>query len=202
MKNYEELNQSERRNYSVLLTTREWEEVRARLFKKEEHTCHLCKQKANWDIHVGHPIGYLVHDIVEDEDDFGLPRLSLRWIKQANPLVLHLHHTYYVRNTLPWNYPDSCFQVLCKSCHEKTHREKTILMYATHKLGESQHLTACIRCNGTGYLAECNYYLDGVCFGCNGAGFEELKNTSTDFTGPFSSGSSDTSSIIEDDLPF
>ncbi len=202
MKNYSDLNTNEKRNYNVLLETLEWNKRRDELFKKEKLTCKICNQKATWEIHAGGHYGYLYREVVESTDEFGRLRLDFKWLKQENPLVLHLHHTYYVRNTLPWDYPDDCFQVLCKNCHEQEHKNKVFRMYASHELGQSQHLTACSKCNGTGYLPEFNYYLDGVCFGCNGAGFEELKNTSTDFTGPFSSGSSDTSSIIEDDLPF
>lgn len=30
---------------------------------------------------------------------------------------LHVHHRYYVSGRLPWEYPDFCFVVLCKTCH-------------------------------------------------------------------------------------
>ena len=31
---------------------------------------------------------------------------------------LHVHHRYYVSAREPWEYPDSAFESLCKSCHE------------------------------------------------------------------------------------
>ncbi len=32
--------------------------------------------------------------------------------------TLHVHHRYYVDGRLPWEYPDFCFQALCRTCHE------------------------------------------------------------------------------------
>lgn len=32
---------------------------------------------------------------------------------------LQIHHNYYEPNTLPWDYPDLCFETLCDLCHSK-----------------------------------------------------------------------------------
>jgi hypothetical protein len=160
-------------SYSELLKCEEWQTLRSLQFAKANHTCKTCNKSVNWDIDTG--IGYFVYELKETTDDWGFPRLTSKLKKVKNPLVLHLHHTYYVRNTLPWNYPDICFETLCEACHKEIHAKKKIHMYASHSLGQSQHLTACERCSGTGYLQEFNYYMDGVCFLCDGAGFEELK---------------------------
>lgn len=32
--------------------------------------------------------------------------------------TLHVHHQYYVSGRAPWEYPDCCYLVLCKTCHE------------------------------------------------------------------------------------
>lgn len=32
--------------------------------------------------------------------------------------TLNIHHRYYVSGRMPWEYPDFCYQVLCKECHE------------------------------------------------------------------------------------
>lgn len=34
---------------------------------------------------------------------------------------LQIHHKYYKKNKLPWEYPNDAFVVLCKNCHEKEH---------------------------------------------------------------------------------
>ena len=36
----------------------------------------------------------------------------------SDKLTLHVHHQYYVKGRLPWEYPEWCFQVLCKTCHD------------------------------------------------------------------------------------
>ncbi len=202
MKSYHELNSSEKKYYSLLLLTKEWIEVRSKQLEKANYTCVLCKEKANWDIHVGGIYGYLVYNLLVKEDQWGIPRPELELKKVENPLVLHLHHTYYVRNTTPWEYPDECFQVLCKNCHENEHKNKKFRMYASHELGQSQHLTPCKKCSGSGYLPHYHYYEDGVCFGCNGAGFEELKNSFNPSTFDLNLGGISSSDNEEDDLPF
>ncbi|MFN4884948.1 MAG: hypothetical protein ACK5HD_01900 [Bacteroidota bacterium] len=160
-------------SYSELLKCREWQSLRREQFAKANNTCKNCKKSINWDF--GIEIGYFAHVLEEDEDEWGIPRFKYKIEKVKDPLILHLHHTYYVRDTLPWDYPDICFETLCEACHKEVHANKKILMYASHELGQSQHLTACERCSGTGYLQEFHYYLNGVCFLCDGAGFEELK---------------------------
>lgn len=35
--------------------------------------------------------------------------------------TLNVHHQYYRKDTLPWDYPDDCFKCLCRSCHETRH---------------------------------------------------------------------------------
>jgi hypothetical protein len=119
-------------------------------------------------------VGYYRYEEGECINEMGIPDFAMNLVKVQNPLVLHLHHTYYVRNTLPWDYPDACFQVLCESCHKSEHLNKTFRMYASHSLGQSQHLTPCDKCFGSGYLPEYDYHMDGVCFRCQGAGFKEL----------------------------
>jgi hypothetical protein len=38
-----------------------------------------------------------------------------------NIAPLHAHHRYYVRDRLPWEYPDSAVITLCSRCHAKAH---------------------------------------------------------------------------------
>lgn len=160
-------------SYSELLKCEEWQTLRRAQFAKANQTCKNCNKSVNWDI--GTDIGYFAYVLEELTDDWGFPRFTSKLKKVKDPLVLHLHHTYYVRDTLPWDYPDICFETLCEACHKEVHAKKKILMYASHSLGQSQHLIACERCYGTGFLQEFHYYMDGVCFLCDGAGFEELK---------------------------
>ena len=47
---------------------------------------------------------------------------------------LQIHHTYYLRDKAhqPWDYPDSCFELLCRDCHEWTHKFNKIPIYDKH----------------------------------------------------------------------
>lgn len=44
---------------------------------------------------------------------------------------LHIHHQYYLNNTLPWEYPNEALQTLCADCHEY---ETTAINKATYQL--------------------------------------------------------------------
>jgi hypothetical protein len=38
--------------------------------------------------------------------------------------TLHVHHSYYTRGKMPWQYPEGSLVALCDSCHEKLHPER------------------------------------------------------------------------------
>lgn len=46
---------------------------------------------------------------------------------------LHVHHTYYLRDRMPWQVPDDCLITLCKSCHKKEHAGKPISSFYRNK---------------------------------------------------------------------
>lgn len=35
--------------------------------------------------------------------------------------TLHVHHTRYIKNANPWDYPNCLLTTLCESCHEALH---------------------------------------------------------------------------------
>jgi hypothetical protein len=46
--------------------------------------------------------------------------------KCGNRENLNVHHLYYVRGNLAWEYPHNALIVLCKECHEKWHNENVV----------------------------------------------------------------------------
>jgi len=87
--------------------------------------------------------------------------------------ALHVHHSYYQENLLPWEYPDSSLQTLCWVCHEEFHTEQTVPFL--DKLGRQfSALTPCTRCYGAGWFPEYKHIEEGICFRCRGAKYEEL----------------------------
>lgn len=36
--------------------------------------------------------------------------------------TLHVHHMYYIKGNLPWEYDDDCLVTLCEDCHAEVNR--------------------------------------------------------------------------------
>jgi hypothetical protein len=83
---------------------------------------------------------------------------------------LHIHHTYYQIDKLPWEYPDSSLQVLCRSCHEEVHRKDPIPILDSSgvKIGNYK---PCYRCSGAGWFPEYKHVQNGICFACRGTAY-------------------------------
>lgn len=94
-------------------------------------------------------------------------------IKTDNPIILHVHHKYYIKGKLPWEYADESLITLCQNCHQKVHDETEIPEYINEKMLEVSDLNKCIKCNGSGYIKTYHYYKNGICFRCNGNKYEE-----------------------------
>jgi len=103
-------------------------------------------------------------------------------INSFKPFVdFNVHHKFYVLNRNAWEYEDDDLITLCPDCHKKVHIETKILLYDSYpRNSNSSHAKVlkeaviCSKCNGSGYLPEFNYYLDGVCFDCWGHGVNFL----------------------------
>jgi 5-methylcytosine-specific restriction endonuclease McrA len=100
---------------------------------------------------------------------------------------LHVHHTYYQTNLLPWEYPNNTLQTLCWSCHSEVHENTDIPVYDRTKnlIG---YFDGCHRCSGAGYIPIYKHVQNGICFGCGGQGYltssfirKERKNTNDNF---------------------
>lgn len=84
---------------------------------------------------------------------------------------LHVHHTYYLKDSTPWEIDDSALISLCRQCHYKRHQLESIKVY--NKIGNqlalvSHNFMFCHRCFGTGYLPQFRHVENGICFLCNG----------------------------------
>ena len=54
-------------------------------------------------------------------------------VKCGSRSSLHVHHTYYLRDKMPWQVPDDCLITLCKICHKKEHEGKSISSFYRNK---------------------------------------------------------------------
>ena len=70
---------------------------------------------------------------------------------------LEVHHCYYEKGKEPWDYPHTCFLLLCESCHSEWHEEKqkldkTLAEFYTEDIMQARGLL-------TGFKA-CNNHTD------------------------------------------
>ncbi|MFA6246244.1 MAG: hypothetical protein WC615_04845 [Mucilaginibacter sp.] len=86
---------------------------------------------------------------------------------------LHVHHSYYQKGRLPWEYPEESFQTLCWQCHENLHSNSKV-PYLNEQGREIGLLTPCYKCHGAGYFPEYKHVQAGICFSCQGAKYVEL----------------------------
>ncbi|RRQ49822.1 hypothetical protein DZC72_04325 [Maribacter algicola] len=88
----------------------------------------------------------------------------------------HVHHKQYIKDELPWTISHEYLQTLCRKCHVKIHSEQEIPIYSLingEKVKVSSSYDICTRCGGTGYLPQFSYYLNGICFKCQGASVDK-----------------------------
>jgi hypothetical protein len=92
-----------------------------------------------------------------------------------NPVKLHVHHKYYIINTLPWSYEQDGMITLCNLCHWELHQQTEVPIYARIN-GELRKMnyTPCFRCSGAGVLPHYKHVEHGICFRCRGRRYEEL----------------------------
>jgi hypothetical protein len=102
-------------------------------------------------------------------DNIEVDRLTNEWIFVNN---LHIHHKYYIKDRLPWEYKDDALQTLCWNCHEALHKNEKIPVYLENDV--CGYLTPCFRCFGAGQFPEFSHIQSGICFRCDGAKYEEL----------------------------
>lgn len=56
--------------------------------------------------------------------------------------ILDVHHTYYIKDRLPWEYPDYSLITLCKDCHEFLHERKKAARYDRERItDEPMHIS-------------------------------------------------------------
>jgi hypothetical protein len=95
-------------------------------------------------------------------------KIKINWIETK---FLNVHHTFYQVGCKPWNYKDESLLTVCRTCHEKIHREEAIFLL--DKKGNKIELSICDRCNGIGVLPQYHYIENGLCFKCCGNRFVE-----------------------------
>lgn len=176
--------------YYELLSTIEWESKRQSIIRRDSHNCKSCKKgdtykkitngvKEYFWVTIPEKVRRYKNTFIDKgvlEEYFILDDRDFIFTKSDKHSFLHVHHKYYIKGTLPWDYKDECFETLCVHCHYDLHQKETIPVYipTPNGLFEKVALTPCERCSGAGILPHFDYYMGGICFRCYGAKFEQF----------------------------
>jgi hypothetical protein len=193
---YSDLINNERRSiiYRDLLSTQEWAQKRHKIIRRDLQQCKFCSFYL-YDLAEGtkrsltpeeglklkkQKLLLALQSDTAKEKGWSLENMPafLTHIKipEETNVFINVHHTYYIKNNLPWNYPDEALITLCSFCHQEYHdnKENIVPVYTDETKQKQVPKKTCIICNGSGYRSEFSYYLNGICFHCNGMGYFEI----------------------------
>ncbi|MGF7077160.1 hypothetical protein [Mucilaginibacter sp. 3215] len=183
-KDIQHLNHSGRIPYELLLKTKEWRDIREKVLLRDNYTCTNCYKAATVKMNPT-DLGYYRKPNPEEIERNRKP-ITIDWgdgilrkmyhapivaVKIENPVILHVHHLYYVLGNLPWQYDLQALVTVCHACHLEIHKTQQIPVYSDDNLTQLLELKFCDRCFGTGFLAQFIYFHEGVCFACGGYKF-------------------------------
>jgi len=174
-------------SYETLLKTKEWKSFRKLIIERDNEICTMCNKPASQKMNVD-DIGYMRKPTVLEIEENRNP-ITVNWgngviskmnkapliaVPIDNPVILHVHHLYYIWNHLPWEYDLSALKTVCHICHQDIHLNEIIPVYADTYLGNTIKVSPCNKCNGTGFIGKYHYHHDGICFECMGKKYFRL----------------------------
>lgn len=118
--------------------------------------------------HLANRVDFISQDI--DKEGFWLveKKTEGEFCKSVN---LHVHHKCYRSGVEIWEQPDNEYLTLCNLCHQIVHDNQLIPYY--NEDGEVyQYMKPCLKCGGKGFLECYNYIDNGICYRCDGRGYE------------------------------
>ena len=194
-KPFEEIRQEkyalrEKANYVDELSSLEWKSKRDIIIERDDAECKECCKKQSIFKDGKYYATYSKEEQEEYEKklnelyitnakllglvDLGYIKAEAQFHQVHEPIILHVHHKYYVQGKLAWEYPNEALLSLCQTCHQELHNNTIIKVYENEKMDSEMQLTTCKKCNGSGYISKYHYFKDGICFSCMGYKFEEL----------------------------
>jgi 5-methylcytosine-specific restriction endonuclease McrA len=170
-------------SYEDLLFTTEWEAKRKEVISRDKWRCQECNNIATMYALDGTSKKYyqlgedVKTDIFDDDGNFTERTILPKTIKQTDrPYHMHVHHTFYILGNLPWEYDNKDLITLCHGCHKDFHKNNKVPYYQRidNELQEIDY-NPCERCNGSKYFSEYSHVKGGICFGCNGLGYDKIS---------------------------
>lgn len=155
-------------SYEDLLTTLEWRKRREEIIVRDRRRCRRCNKMETLihhdDLTNKKVALWLIPELINNGH---IERIESKIVVAKKPYHLHVHHKYYILDTVPWDYKNDALITLCQWCHWKVHKENTIPVFAKNE-DKLIELEVCDRCNGAGRLPQFQYVQNGVCFKCEG----------------------------------
>jgi hypothetical protein len=170
--------------YEILLNTIEWKNFRQHILSRDGNSCSVCNRTQSEKIGGRYFRKPTEEEITESRkpviidigngDSISLKRAQIINVITDDPVILHVHHKFYIYDNLPWQYDLDALITVCHKCHGEIHFTQKIPVYTNAALDKEIDLIVCSRCKGTGFLNEFHYHQDGICFNCNGRKFEKF----------------------------
>ena len=183
--------------YLDLLRTTEWREKRKKILDRDKNICCCCfklgsiikdkkvfRKKSLEEIELERIEIEKVYEqlleyfnsiskFMEIKEPYDLPKkVEIETLTiDLEPTFLHVHHKYYIKNRKPWEYDNDALKTVCHNCHQKIHETKEIPVFIDNTMTKESKVKNCSKCRGIGYINIYHYYLDGICFNCNGRGY-------------------------------
>lgn len=158
--------------YFELLETHEWFDKRRIILERDNSKCKICdhQEATNWEKQKD---GSFKYYYVEIKSIAGGNELVFNYLDKIT--WMHIHHKFYIKDLLPWEYKSEDLITYCNWCHADFHKNNKV-GYFENINGQLVELSysPCQRCFGAGWFAEYKKIQNGVCFRCGGAKFEEL----------------------------
>ena len=173
--------------YSVKLESVEWQEKREEIIARDGNKCMCCGERATFPHYDGEKWVYVAtwsefkkeqielinenskYELFEYEEEMPYSSTS------SAPTILQVHHRYYIKDRLPWEYKSDALQTLCADCHQKLHNTERIKVYEAVE-GRMMEINCqpCSRCNGAGYFPQYKKVNNGRCFKREGARYANV----------------------------
>lgn len=161
--------------YPELLTTIEWNDRRESIIRRDQYSCTECGKTATMPYR-DESSGITYHlwfgeERLESKNEYQ-DILVQDITASTRPYCLQVHHKFYILENLPWEYKDEDLITLCNWCHATFHELNSVPVYKSNRQVEILKLNPCSRCSGAGWFSEYTHVRNGVCFQCNGYGYE------------------------------
>ncbi|RZJ61225.1 MAG: hypothetical protein EOO58_02055 [Hymenobacter sp.] len=115
--------------YPVLLEASEWHEKRKEIIERDDDKCTCCSEQGTFPHYDGNKWVYVAvwsefkkgwvesvdengrYELLEYEEEMSCSNIS------NAPTILQVHHRYYIKGRLPWDYKSDALQTLYVDCH-------------------------------------------------------------------------------------